>query len=47
MTTFVADVADEAQLLAFRDAVAKEHVDDLDQPVVQQRWHRGRGQFRR
>jgi len=26
VSTFVADVADETQLLAFRDAVAKEHV---------------------
>ncbi len=45
VTTFVADVADEAQLMAFRDAVIERALDVDDQPVVQQRGRRGGGSF--
>ena len=47
VTTFVADVSDEEQVLAFAAAVPTDHDDRPHQPAVQQRRHRRRRQLRR
>ena len=46
VSSFAADVSDEAQVLAFRDAVPRDHDTRPHPPAVQQRRHRRRRQLR-